>query len=193
MNILFIDMETTGIDAAKNTAIEISCRLDVDGKTVSRFHKKFFNPDKATINLGALRVNKTSLQNLLDLGATKEGNESLAVVDLVDYLLSIKVNGPLVVSGQNVQFDISFLKALLNKYNVEGLDQVIGYKYLDTFSLAMGLIAAGKLVTPNGKTNLESLAIGLGINMAGRNLHTSEADTDLAAEVYYKLIELIKR
>lgn len=192
MNILFIDMETTGTEASKNTAIEISCRLDVNGQTVSRFTRRFFNPANAAINLGALKVNKVPLQELITLGMSKEGKEDAVVVELVDYLLGIQVQGPLVVSGQNVQFDINFLKALLAKYSVEGLDQVIGYKYLDTFSLAMGLIEAGKLVTPGGKTNLQSLAEGLGINTKGRALHTAEADVDLAAEVYYAMIKLIR-
>ncbi len=192
MNILFIDMETTGTESTRNTAIEIACRLDVNGRTVSKFHRRFFNPEKAAINLGALKVNKVPLRELIDLGISKEGKEDIVVVDLVDYLLSIKVDGPLIVSGQNVQFDINFLKSLLDKYQVEGLDQVIGYKYLDTFSLAIGLIEAGKLVTLNGKTNLESLAKGLGINTEGRALHTAEADVDLAAEVYYEMIKRIR-
>ena len=192
MNILFIDLETTGTEADKHTAIEIACRLDVHGKTISRFHRKFFNPDKIAINLGALRVNKVPLKELINIGMSPEGKEDLVVVDLVDYLLGIKVNGPLVVSGQNVQFDINFLKSLLAKYKVEGLDQVIGYKYLDTFSLAMGLIEAGKLITKDNKTNLSALAEGLGISLVGRNLHTADADVDLAAEVYYGLIKRIR-
>lgn len=192
MNILFIDFETTGTDSKKNTSIEIACRLDVDGHTVSRFHKKFFDPTNTIINLGALKVNKTGLGQLIELGLSKEGKEDKAVVELVDYLLDIKVVGPLIVSGQNVQFDIDFLKSLLLKYGVEGIDQVIGYKYLDTFSLAMGLIAAGKLITKDNKTNLAALAAGLGIKLEGRSLHTATADVDLAAEVYYALITRIR-
>ena len=192
MNILFIDFETTGTDSEKNTAIEVACRLDVDGRIISRFHKKFFNPAGSTINLGALKVNKTKLGDLIELGLSKEGKEDKAVVELIDYLLDIKVTGPLVVSGQNVQFDIDFLKSLLAKYNVEGVDQIIGYKFLDTFSLAMGLIDAGKLITKDNKTNLSALAQGLGINLQGRNLHSAPDDVDLAADVYYALIKLIR-
>ena len=84
MNILFIDSETTGTDATKHTAIEISCRLDVNGQTVSRFTRRFFNPTNAAINLGALRVNKVPLKELIDLGISKEGKEDAVVVELVE-------------------------------------------------------------------------------------------------------------
>lgn len=182
MNILFIDTETTGVDANKHTIIELSARLDVDGKTVDRFHSKFFNPAGISVDLGALKVNKTSVSTLITLG-----QEDKEFVRFADWLLTIpsKVKGNVVVCGQNVQFDINFIKALLNKYSMTGLESIIGYKYIDTFSLAITLIQAG--IIRSEKTNLESLAQALDIDTSKYDLHTAVGDTDLVAEVYYKI------
>lgn len=189
MNILFIDVETTGLDANKHTMIELAARLDSDGKTIDKFHAKFFNSKNVHIDLGALKVNKVALKELM---VAKPEIEEIA--RLVDWLLELttKVKGQIYVSGQNVQFDVNFLKNTLAKYNVEGLDQIIGYKYIDTFSLAMGLINAGKLITENNKLNLENIAKSLNIDLTNKQLHTAEADVDIAAEVFYGLVKLIR-
>lgn len=187
MNILFIDVETTGTDAAIHRMIEFSGRLDVDGKTVSRFHTKFFNPQGATIDLGALRVNKTKLSGLLALKP-----EMQEAAHLVDWLLELpdKVQGPIVVCGQNVQFDMDFLKALLARYGVVGIQNVVGYKYVDTFGIGFILNKAGVISTD--KNNLAALAKAVGIDTSKYNLHTSEGDTNLVADVFYAYIKKLE-
>lgn len=188
MNILFIDVETTGTDPAKHNMIEFAGRLDVDGKTITRFSTKFFNPQGATIDLGALKVNKTKISELMALKP-----EIQEAANLIDWLLDLpnKVQGPILVCGQNVQFDVGFLKALLAKYAVVGIEQIIGYKYIDTFSLAIALKQAGILQTD--KTNLEALGKAVGIDTSKYVLHTAEGDTNLVADVYYGVIAALKR
>lgn len=186
MNILFIDTETTGLDPSKHTIIEIACRLDVDGKTVTRHSTKFYNPN-AQIDLGALRVNKTKITDLV-----KAKPEAQEVAHLVDWLVELpdRVQGEIYLSGQNVTFDKEFLKALLGRYNVSGLDSIVGYKVLDTFGLALALVMKGKLKV-EGKLNLGNIAKALGVDLSKKKLHTADDDTDVAAEVLYKLLELI--
>lgn len=187
MNILFIDVETTGTDPSKHNMIEFAGRLDSDGKTVTRFHTKFFNPQNATIDLGALRVNKTSLSSLLALKP-----EIQEAAHLVDWLLELptKVQGPIVVCGQNVQFDMGFIKALLGRYGVVGIESIVGYKYVDTFSLAVALKEAGILKAD--KTNLAAIGQAVGIDTSKYDLHTAEGDTNLVADVYYALIKSLQ-
>lgn len=188
MNVLFMDVETTGQDPFKHTIIEIAMRLDVNGQKVDEFQVKLFNPQTVT-NLQALKYNGTKLSDLL-----KHKQEIEAVTELVDWLLQIqaKYKGDLHICGQNVGFDIRFLWSMLNKYSIEGLDQVIGYKIIDTFGLAVALQHVGKLKTADDKLNLKAIAQALGVDLSNRKLHTAMDDVDVTAEVLYGLLKLMK-
>lgn len=187
MNILFLDVETTGTNPNKHSMIEVAARLDIDGKTIDKFTKKFFNATNTTIDLGALKVNNTKLNDLVKFPA-----EIAEIANFVDWLLGLQsqVQGPIVVCGQNVQFDVNFIKATLAKYNVEGVEQIIGYKHIDTYSIALALKEAGILKTD--KTNLSAIAKALGVDVSQYKLHTAEGDVDLVAAVYYAIILTLK-
>lgn len=188
MNILFIDVETTGLDPSKNVMLEIAARLDIDGKTVSRHNTKFFNPRSHT-DLGALKVNKTKIRDLLSM-KPEEGE----VLTFVDWLLDLqdKIKGPLYVCGQNVAFDINFLKGTLDKYQVSNIESLIGYKVLDTFGLALALVEVGKLKV-EGSLNLGNIAKALGIDLSKVQLHTGKDDVEVTAAVLYGLLDIMRK
>lgn len=188
MNILYIDIETTGLDENKHAVIELACRLDSDDKTISRHHARFYNPQTAT-DMAALKVNKMRLGKLLE--AKQEARE---VVTFVDWILDAcsKVKGPIFLCGHNVAFDMKFVTALLAKYSVHGFDSIVGGKdLLDTRVLANALIISGKLKI-EGKLNLESLAKALNIDTSKIELHTASGDVELTAEVLKGLLTLMR-
>lgn len=185
MNILFIDCETTGLDPAKNAMIEFAAELHVDGVKVNEFCIGMYDK-RSPVSLSALKVNGKSLAGLWQLE-----NEPEAVMKLIDWLLSIKVQGPIYVCGHNVHFDIGFLKALLVKYQLDGLDSVIGYHFLDTFSIGSFLMSTGKLQTDNNKVNLSALARGLGLDVSQYKLHTAADDVRLTVDVYNAMLKLV--
>lgn len=190
MNILFMDVETTGQDENKHTITEIAFRLDNDGKTVDQFAIKFFNP-KSVTNLSALTYNGQKLVDLL-----KSTPETEAVIAICDWLTTAlaKVKGEVLWCGQNVAFDIRFFKALLRRYDIEGLDQAIGsYKALDTFCLAYAAVNGGFIQVENGKISLVTVAKALSIDITKFSLHKAEDDVALTAEVYYGLMKLLKK
>lgn len=188
MNILFLDCETTGLDYKRNTIIEIAARLDSNGTVIDRFNMKLFNPQTVT-NLGALKVNKTKLSSLLT-----NKPEAEAIMLFVDWLLEIRerVQGDIILCGQNPGFDIRFLMEALHKYGIEGIDSIIGYKTLDTYGLALALAECGKLKTENNKLSLVDIAKALNVNMLVNVPHTATGDVEIVAEVLYKLLALMK-
>lgn len=188
MNILFIDTETTGLDEKKNTVVEVACRLDVDGKTVDRKNLHFFNPKSAT-DLGALKVNGLKISDILKMKPEDQG-----IMELVDWLLDIQkhIKGPLYVCGQNVHFDINFIKALLDRYSIYGVESLIGYKVLDTFGLALALVHVGKLKV-EGSLNLGNVAKALGVDLSKVQLHTGKDDVEVTASVLYALLDLMRK
>lgn len=188
MNILFLDCESTGLDAKRNTIIEIAARIDVNGTTLDRFSVKLFNPQTIT-NLGALKVNKTKLSSLLT-----NKPEAEAIMLFVDWLLEIreKVQGDIILCGQNPGFDIRFLLEALHKYGIEGIDSIIGYKTLDTYGLALALVECGKLKIENNKLSLTDIAKALNVDMTINVPHTATGDVEIVAEVLYGLLKLMK-
>lgn len=186
MNILFIDCETTGLDPSRNAMIEFAAELHSSGAKVAEFSTPMYDK-KSPVTLGALRVNGKNLKQIYELK-----DEAVALMELVDWLLSLKVEGPVYVCGHNVHFDISFLRALFNKYNLEGLDQVIGYHFIDTSAIGIALVASGKLQVENNKVSLSSLAKALGIDISQYQLHTAGGDVKLTVDVYNAMVTLIK-
>ena len=190
MNILFIDTETTGLDANKHSIIEIACAHYKDGKLQSTFQRKFVS-NTVILDMGALRVNKQNTASLLEIG--KKCSEQQGAFDLMDYLLSLD-NKDLHVCGHNVHFDVGFVKALLTKYGIEGWDQAVSYRQLDTCDRARMLIESGIITEQMGGrgAGLKTIATALGVTVDETKLHGAMYDTELCAAVYFKMIEILR-
>lgn len=192
MKILFLDTETTGLDPAVNSMIEVAMEYHVDGKKIDEFTVQLFDKQSARqVDLNALKVNGQSINKLYALP-----DESKGVASLTEWLTKLD-NKDLVIAGHNVEFDIKFVKATLNKYGITGFDQVVSGRTMDTHAIAKALIYAGKLdpVSVTGKpgTSVGNLAKALGIDLNGRELHSAKDDVSVTAEIFYKMIDLIKK
>lgn len=190
MNILFIDTETTGLVAGKHSIIELACAHYKDGKLQSTFARKFVGGE-VILDMGALKVNKTNTAALLD--RAKQCSEQKAVFDFMDYLLTLD-NKDLHVCGHNVHFDVGHVKALLGKYSIEGWDQVVSYRQLDTCDRARMLIEAGIITQEMGGrgAGLKTIAQALNVVVDDSKLHGAEYDVELCAQVYFKMIEVLR-
>lgn len=187
MNLLFVDVETTGLDNKKHGVVELAVELYKDGVKINEFNEHFFDK-RSPVSLGALKVNKKTVAKLYESTL-----EDLSVMKFIDWLIALDLKGPTYICGHNVQFDVGFIKAMLAKYGVEDLEQIVGYKYLDTFTLASALILTGKLQTDNNATNLGAIAKGLGIDLSQYTLHTAKDDVRLTVDVFFKMLELLKK
>ena len=189
MNIVFLDLETTGRDENKHGVIEIAARYDEDRETKAIFYKKFFD-EKASVNLEALKVNNTAYGSLESLG-----HEDVAVSAFVDFLLNLPKDKQIYLAGLNVDFDVKFLIKLLEKHNIEGLDSVLPYRKIDLSGITIflsglvGLINFDSLKHKSGGT-LNKLCQLLDINIEQKELHTAKDDVDVTAEALYKLTDL---
>lgn len=188
MNILFLDLETTGVDENKHSIIEIAAKFYVNGQLRDTFESKTATYNQE-VDLGALGVNNFTIKEILSHPPSPEVAYALA-----EFLVNVKKNkgkGPIYLCGHNVAFDEKFLDRFLAIHSITGLHSVLGHKKLDTATLAIALIDAGVL-NPE-KTSLEYLAKELGISLEGRNLHKAMDDVDLTIEVYYKMLDLLRK
>lgn len=190
MNILFLDTETTGLIPGKHSIVEIAAIQYKDGKRVAQFNRKFIS-NTAILDMGALRVNKHNTTTLREIG--KNCGEADAALAFMDFLVSLD-NKDLHVCGHNVHFDVSHIKALFEKHCIEGWDQAVSYRQLDTCDRGRMLIEAGIITQEMGGrgAGLKTIAAALGVTVDETKLHGAMYDTELCAQVYFKMIEVLK-
>jgi DNA polymerase III epsilon subunit-like protein len=202
MNILFLDTETTGLDPENNRIIQIAARLDASqpGESGPKGVTEYFNTrvghfmfldDKPQfdVSLGALKVNKRSILdvNTNDMlpntpKSDRIPHERAALIMFVDWLLQMNQKyGDSILCGHNVQFDEKFINSALKRNGISGLNDLVGYRRLDTASIAGFLRLMGVLQTE--KSSLEETAKAMGITTEG--LHDAKFDVDLTAFVLY--------
>ena len=191
MDLLILDCETTDGDAGTGGILEIACEFHQNGKRISGICKKFKPEGDININLGALRANS------IDFGAIDcRGSEKIAVQEFVDYLLGLPKDIRIVICGHNVYFDMEFIKALLRKYKITGLNAIFSRKRQDTSTIGYFLNSVGIIDWDIGG-NLESLAKALNIELPNtkglpeEQLHNAGVDVKITAKVYYKMQRLI--
>lgn len=185
-SILVIDTETTGTDPKQHAVIEIAAQFHAQDGTISSFTKKFFNP-KRKVDLEALKYNNVAYGSLVSLGS-----EEIAVRQFIDWLLSLPINSNTRLVGHNVNFDVNFLKALTEDYDIQGFNKLIPYKVHDTSDRGELLIDAGIIKTDSNRSSLKYLAKALGIEVQETALHGAVYDVQLTVQVYKAINELLK-
>jgi DNA polymerase III subunit epsilon len=196
MNLLFLDIETTGVDTGKHAVLQIAADYYENDVLTKNFQCRIHNPE-AWIDLSALKVNKIHYNTIREpLIEHSTMTEYEAVGKLVDFFMGLNLIEPVVIVGQNVLFDVNFIKELLKKYRIEGFNAVFSNRVLDTASIGLFLQAAGLLKTSLNKIGkglgLESLAEALNVTIDKSKTHDAQYDVWLTTQVYYKMLDLIK-
>ena len=187
-NILFIDVETTGLDPFRHSLTEIAAEYHENGKCVKKFHKKIkmSAQSQSFVDLAALKATNTSLKATLTEGEPEDS----VTMEFVDFLLGLNQK-KIVVGGHNVHFDLYFLKVLLQRFRVDGITGMLSAKVADTGTLSNALKTTGKI--PDTVCNLETLSTHLGITTdAEDKFHTAPTDVKVTAKSYYKMLEILK-
>jgi len=186
MNLLVLDIETTGLDPDKNCIVSIAAKLfDKDRKVLSSYVTNCFD-NKAEIHLQALTVNRFTLGELNQHRSEKE-----ALSAFVDWLLTLSKTEEVTVSGHNVAFDTNFLKKRLKNINMEGFDSIASYKVIDTASLG-GLLILSGYIRPDTKISLASLVKELGLAYNPSKHHSAEYDVEITANLLFAMVDLLK-
>lgn len=190
MNVLVVDLETTGLDGSENSIVEIAASLhSEDGKRITFFNEKCFAGDEGKISLDALKINGSRMSSLRSCKPEKQVLEHF-----VDFLLDCQKKGEVVLAGHNVEFDRGFLKARLGKAGFTLVDSVLPYRVMDTCVLARTLYFAGLLPGQMGGkgTSLKGLAEALKLTVEEEKLHTAMGDVELTVKVFFKLHSIFK-
>lgn len=167
-DLVFLDLETTGLDVVMGDAIcEIGALKVRDKKVVEKFHS-LVNPRKK-VPPAAYMVHKISDEQLKDAPYFE---------DLADGLLKFLDNT--VVCAYNAKFDIGFIDYELKR---------IGQNPLSLPAVDILLMARDVLRLP--RYNLESTAKSFDIDCT-QGLHRALCDADLAYQIFFKLLDIFK-
>ena len=163
--IVSLDLETTGIDKAKDKIIEIGAvKYDIENETKEYF-SQLINP---VVQISEFIEDLTGISN--------SDVENMPIIDEVknefeEFYRDYQNNQHLIIA-HNANFDIGFLKS--NGFNFEN-------NIFDTYDLSYTLI-------DKGDYNLESLASFFNINV--ENFHRAKDDSDATLEIFFNLVNL---
>lgn len=132
--ILWIDVETTGIDEKRHGLIQISALVDIEGKIVDEFNE-YVRPFKNDyISKEALEKNNTTIDELKY--NIEKYREACEVHEEFTEWMGKRVNrfdkkDKFIIAGKKVEFDIRFLRAWWEKCGDNYYGAWFHYPHLD--------------------------------------------------------------
>ena len=184
--VLWIDVETTGLDKDKHGLIQLAYIYEEDGeiKETDSIVARLFEDD--IVDLRALEINGVNPIILNQYPSPhKSFNKFLSFlnkkVSVEDY------KDKVTIVGYNTQFDIGFLRKWFEKNNNNVFDKYFNRKYIDIMQMAIYLNYIKKINTINNK--LITLCDYFNIEL---NPHDAMNDIKATYELSEKIKELVK-
>lgn len=167
MRQIFVDTETTGLDAqAGDRIVEFGCIEMVNRRLTGRTLHRYLNPGRSS-HPDALRVHGLTDEFLADKPRFEQ---------VVDELLEFVEGAELII--HNAGFDVGFFDAELTRAGRPPLGRVA--------SITDSLVMARDMF-PGKANSLDALCRRLEVDNSNRTLHGALLDAGLLAEVYIRM------
>lgn len=182
MKLLFFDLETTGVNPAKNGIHQISGMIEIDGVEKERFDFHVQPNPKAIIEEQALSVAGVTREQVLDYPPMGEVHKELVAmlgkyVDKFD-----KKDKFFLVGYNNASFDNQFLRGFFLQNGDNYFGSWFWSNSIDVMVLASQHLATRRHEMENFK--LATVAKFMGINVDDEALHDAYYDIYLTREIY---------
>ena len=184
--VLWIDLETTGLDSKKNDIIQLACLIEINGKIEEEIHFDCQPFNYNTINTKALEINKLTIVQIKEFDTPQEMYKKLIKI-LDKYIDRYDKNDKFSPAGYNVRFDVDFLREFFLKNNDKYYGAFFDYHLLSIDSLLYLFNYKGLIKLENYK--LETVAKYFGIELKA---HNALSDIKATRQVFYKLSEYLK-
>ena len=189
MNYLVIDTETGGLDPKTNPVLQIAMRLyREDGTTDMTFNKTIeWSGADQPISVGAVAVNSYKF--------TDGYNPRCVAIELVQFLAAVNhrkkfYSQETCLLGQNLQFDIDFIEAFLNRQGFTDWKEPFPYRRLDTSAIAL-FLAEAKILPYDMRFNLKAM-YGHFFKCDIPEAHNALGDVEATWKVYKALLDLTR-
>ena len=182
MKVIYFDTETTGLDTKINDIVQLAFIIEIDGKVKERHNLKCqpFNYD--TVTEEALDIQKRCIQEIKEWQKPEEMYCELLMI-LHKYIDRYDNTDKFYPAGQNVSFDIGFLRSFFEKNN----DKYFG-SYINRFSI--DLMAIMRFLQYGSLVNIENAKL---VTVAKYfdiefKAHDAMSDIEVTREIIKKVI-----
>ena len=186
--VLWLDVETTGLDCRKHGLREVGFIIEIDGvevdKGVFRINPFTYTTKDVEIDDYALEISKVSIEDLESYDRVSYCFKEL-MKKLVKYVNVNDKNDCFVIAGYNTAFDIGFIKEWFKEMGLlDSYKDLFHYKSLDVFSIVFALRHIGLNSAENDK--LETICNYFDIEIEA---HNALSDIEATKKLYELICE----
>ena len=186
--VLWLDVETTGLDCRKHGLREVGFIIEIDGvevdKGVFKINPFTYTTKDVEIDDYALEISKVSIEDLKSYDRVSYCFKEL-MKKLVKYVNVNDKNDCFVIAGYNTAFDIGFIKEWFKEMGLlDSYKDLFHYKSLDVFSIVFALRHLGINSAENDK--LETMCNYFGIEIEA---HNALSDIEATKKLYELICE----
>ena len=186
--VLWLDVETTGLDCRKHGLREVGFIIEIDGvevdKGVFKINPFTYTTKDVVIDDYALEISKVSIEDLESYDRVSYCFKEL-MKKLVKYVNVNDKNDCFVIAGYNTAFDIGFIKEWFKEMGLlDSYKDLFHYKSLDVFSIVFALRHLGINSAENDK--LETMCNYFDIEIEA---HNALSDIEATKKLYELICE----
>lgn len=186
--VLWLDVETTGLDCSKHGLREVGFIIEIDGvevdKGVFKINPFTYTTKDVVIDDYALEISKVSIEDLKSYDRVSYCFKEL-MKKLVKYVNVNDKNDCFVIAGYNAAFDIGFIKEWFKEMGLlDSYKDLFHYKSLDVFSIVFALRHLGINSAENDKLETMCNYFGIGIEA-----HNALSDIEATKKLYELICE----
>jgi DNA polymerase III epsilon subunit-like protein len=174
--LVFIDLETTGLDVDRHGIIELGCIFETDGQREPEDFQALANPGDVEHNTDAARVHNIPRHAI---------DAALPLSDILQRFDS-SCTDDAIISGWNTKFDEAFLYKAYQLYDIKWR---FDYHIFDVWSLYKRLQLIGKL-PPGLHLGLGTIAEHYNIVRDGEDHHRALSDIEWTWRLYRLALDL---
>lgn len=155
MNIISLDIETTGLDPDKHNVISIGAVNSIDD---DEFYREIYYKDLyvSAKTQAFLKIDFSKIENV------QRSEPFIAICDFNTWLIRQYNYKPIIAMGLNVgSFDLQFIRKLSQSVNSPGTMELFDYRSLDLNSVMMYLSQFSKLCFTDFKKEKTTQAINV--------------------------------
>ena len=186
--VVWLDVETTGLDCRKHGLREVGFIIEIDGvevdKGVFKINPFTYTTKNVEIDDYALEISKVSIEDLESYDSSSYCFKEL-MKKLVKYVNVNDKNDCFVIAGYNTAFDIGFIKEWFKEMGLlDSYKDLFHYKSLDVFSIVFALRYLGLNSAENDKLETMCNYFGIGIEA-----HNALSDIEATKKLYELICE----
>lgn len=182
--ILWLDSETTGVDAEKNDIVQLACMIEIDGKIVREQEFRMRPMNGNAITAKALEVNGLTMEEIMSYPNAVIGLNQLRAL-MGKYVSKYDKSDKFVPAGYHVRFDLDFLRSTFKKCGDVYFGSWFYAANLDVQSFVAVAIARYGLQCKNYRLGTLCKRFGIPIEA-----HKAMSDIRATKKLYGKLAEL---